>query len=132
MTYARFFRLLAVVTGIAVAGAALCHLLLPIGYALPFTLLTAVLFAGICVALFYFGEKTAGAENKMLFGNVFMGATMAKMLLCGMLVVLYVILGEPASKLFIVPFFWLYLVYTGYEIFFLMKLSRITGGREGE
>ncbi len=126
MTYPHFFRLLAIITAVAVFGAVLCHLLMPIGYAIPFTVLTGVLFAAICVALFYFGERTAGAENKMLFGNVFMGATMVKMMLCGMLVVLYVILGEPTSKLFIVPFFWLYLVFTGFEIFFLMKLSRVT------
>ena len=126
----RFLTLLAAVSLLAVAGAALGHFLLPIGYALPFTVVTVVLFLVICVALFFVGRRSAGAENRMLFGNVFLGATMLKMLLCGMLVVGYVILGRPESKLFIIPFFWSYLVYTGFEVYFLMKLSALVAKPE--
>ena len=125
MQTSRFLTLLGGMTLLAVIGLALCHWLLPIGYALPFSILTLVLFLVICVAIFFLGRRSAGAENRMLFSNVFMAATMAKMFLCGMLVVGYVILATPTSKLFIVPFFWLYLVYTGFEVYFLMKLSAI-------
>ena len=125
MLTSRFFGLLAAVSGLAALGAFLCHWLLPIDYAVPFTIATGLVFAFICVALFFLGRRSAGAENRMLFSNVFLGLTMVKMLLCGMLVVGYVLLGEPASKLFIVPFFWLYLVYTGFEVYFLMKLSAV-------
>ncbi|WP_116106655.1 hypothetical protein [Lewinella sp. IMCC34191] len=125
MLTSRFLTQLAGITGLAVLGLALSHWLLPIGYALPFSIITLVLFLGICVALFFLGRRSAGAENRMLFSNVFLAATIAKMFLCGMLVVGYVILAEPTSKLFIVPFFWLYLVYTGFEVYFLMKLSAI-------
>ena len=125
MPTSRFLYLLGGVSLLALAGLALCHWLLPIDYALPFSVLTLLLFLGITVALFFVGRRSAGAKNRMLFGNVFLAATIAKMFLCGMLVVGYVILGEPTSKLFIVPFFWLYLVYTGFEVYFLMKLSAI-------
>ncbi len=125
MLTSRFLLLLAAVTVLAVAGVAACHALLPIGYALPFSIATLLLFLVVSVVIFFLGRRSAGATNKHLFSNVFMGATMVKMLLCGMLVAGYVILGEPASKLFIVPFFWLYLVYTGFEVYFLMKLSAI-------
>ena len=125
MLTSRFLTLLAGVTLLTAAGVALAHWLLPIDYALPFSILTVVVFLVICVAIFFLGRRSAGAANKMLFGNVFMGATMVKMLLCGLLVVGYVVLGRPESKLFIVPFFWSYLVYTGYEVYYLMKLSAI-------
>ena len=125
MLTSRFLSLLGIVTVLAVAGLTLSHWLLPIGYALPFSVLTLLLFLVVCTVLFFLGRRSAGAANRMLFSNVFLAATIAKMFLCGMLVVGYVILGEPESKLFIIPFFWLYLVYTGFEVYFLMKLSRI-------
>ena len=125
MLTSRFFGLLAAVSGLAALGAFVCHWLLAIDYAVPFTIATGLVFAFICVALFFLGRRSAGAENRMLFSNVFLGLTMVKMLLCGMLVVGYVLLGAPANKLFIVPFFWLYLAYTGFEVYFLMKLSAV-------
>ncbi|CAH0999513.1 hypothetical protein LEM8419_00813 [Neolewinella maritima] len=125
MLTSRFFGLLAAVSGLAALGAACCHWVLAISYALPFTIATGLVFAFLCVVLFFLGRRSAGAENRMLFSNVFLGLTMVKMLLCGMLVVGYVLLGEPDNKLFIVPFFWLYLVYTGFEVYFLMKLSAV-------
>ncbi|WP_116125659.1 hypothetical protein [Lewinella sp. IMCC34183] len=130
MHTSRFFLLLAGVTLLAVAGVALSHWLLPIGYALPFSVATLLLFLFLCTVIFFLGRRSAGAANRMLFSNVFLAATMAKMFLCGILVVGYVILGEPESKLFIVPFFWLYLVYTGFEVYFLMKVSAIVARPE--
>jgi hypothetical protein len=123
MTTSRFFLLLGLVTLVAALGVVGCHYLMDIGYALPFSILSGVGLAFICIPLFFLGRRSAGAENKHLFGNVFLGLTMMKMLVCGMLVVGYVVLGEPESKLFIVPFFWLYAVYTSFEVYFLMQLS---------
>ena len=129
MPTARFFTLLAAVSGLAALGAFLCHTFLDIDYAVPFTIASGLVFAFLCVVLFFLGRRSAGAENRMLFSNVFLGLTMVKMLLCGMLVVGYVILAEPESKTFILPFFWLYLVYTGYEVYFLMKVSAVVSGK---
>lgn len=125
MSTSRFFTLLALVTLLDIVGVALCHVFLSIDYALPFSVATVVLFIVISVVLFFLGRRSAGAKNRMLFSNVFLGATMVKMLLCGMLVVGYVFLGSPASRLFILPFFWSYIVYTGYEVYYLMKLSGV-------
>lgn len=125
MHTSRFFTLLTAATLLAAAGVGLAHFLLPLNYALPFSIATVVLFFVICVSVFFLGRRSAGAENRMLFSNVFLAATMIKMLLCGMLVVGYVILGKPESKLFILPFFWSYLVFTSFEVYFLMKLSAV-------
>ncbi len=130
MLTSRFLTLLALVTLLAVSGVALAHWLMPIGYALPFSVATTVIFIVVCSAIFFLGRRSAGAENRMLFSNVFLAATISKMFICGMLVVGYVILGEPESKLFIVPFFWLYLVYTGFEVYFLMNLAAIVARPE--
>lgn len=128
MTYPRFFFLLAVFTVVAMLAAAASHYLLAIDYALPLTVGTIVLFSLFCVGLFWISHRTAGAENKFLFTNVFMGATMLKMFLCGGIIAAYALLAEPENKLFVVPFFLSYLIYTLLEIVFLVKLAGITGG----
>lgn len=125
MATSRFWLLLAGVTGVAALGLLAFHLLLPLDYAVPFSVLTTLLFLFITIVLYFLGRRSAGARNKMLFGNVFLGLTMFKMLLCGMLVVGFALLFAPTNKLFVLPFFWLYIVYTSYEVYFLMKLSAV-------
>lgn len=132
MTYPRFFQLLALCTACAVAGAVLAHYLLPIAYALPFTVMTIVFYILFCLGLFFLGKRTAGAENKMLFTNVFMGVTMVKMFASGGMIAAYALLATPENKLFVVPFFVSYLLYTLLEIIFLMKLARVTAPQATE
>jgi hypothetical protein len=126
MTYPRFFQLLAIITSLAIACAAAAHYWLAIGYALPFTIGIIVMFLLFAVMLFLLGKRTAGAKNKMLFTNVFMGVSMFKMFLSGGVIAAYVVLGEPTSKLFVVPFFTSYLLYTVLEVLSLSKLAAVT------
>jgi hypothetical protein len=128
MTYARFFTLLGIFTALAVVISLICHALLPIGYAIPLTVGTILLFCTFCIGLFWVGSRTAQAENKYLFTNVFMGVTMLKLFLCGGVIGAYVFLGEPENKFFVIPFFLNYLVYTTLEIIFLLKLAGNTAG----
>lgn len=123
MTYARFFTLLGIFTAVAVISSVICHVLLPIDYAIPLSIGTILLFCGFCVGLFWLGSRTAQSENKYLFTNVFMGVTMLKLFLCGGLIAAYFFLGQPENKLFVVPFFANYLVYTILEIVFLVRLA---------
>jgi len=126
MTNARFYTLLATFTAGAIVAAAAAHYLLPIGYAMPLTIGAIIMFIVITLVMFYAGKRTAGAENKFLFTNVFMGVTMLKFFLCGGTIAAYALLSAPENKLFVVPFFSSYLVYTALEIVFLLKLSGMT------
>lgn len=132
MTYSRFFQLLFLFTLLACACAAAAHYWLAIAYAVPFTVGVIVLFLVFAVTLFLLGKRTAGAKNKMLFTNVFMGVSMLKMFLSGGIVAAYAILAEPTSKLFVVPFFTSYLLFTGLEILALVKLAGITHTTEAD
>lgn len=123
MTFQRFYTLLAIFTAVAVAVVGVAHLLLPIGYAVPLTVGSILLFIAITVGMFYAGKYTAGAENKFLFTNAFMGITMLKLFLCGGIILTYALLGEPENKFFIVPFFLTYVTYTVLEIIFLLKVA---------
>ena len=132
MTVRRFYTLLAIFTAVAVAAASAAHLLLSIDYAIPFTAGSFVLFLLVSIGMFHVGKYTAGAENKFLFTNAFMGITLLKLFLCGGIITAYAILGKPESSLFIVPFFLLYLIYTMLEIVFLLKVARETSGKATE
>lgn len=123
MTYSRFFILLAVFTLVAVGGVVTSHALLPLSYAIPLSTTAIVLLLALCVGIFWLGKRTAGSENKFLFGNVFMGVTMLKLVLCGGLIGTYIFLGNPENKFFVIPFFFAYLVYTTLEIVCLVKLA---------
>lgn len=126
MTHTRFYTLLALFTAGAVAAAAIPHFFLPIGYALPLTVGIILMFVAITLVMFYAGKRTAGSENKLLFTNVFMGLTMLKFFLCGGTIAAYVLLSTPENKLFIIPFFSSYIIYTVLEVIFLLKLSGTT------
>lgn len=125
MTFQRFFVLLGVATAVAGILAFASHYFLAIDYAIPLTVLTILFFCAFCIGLFWLSQRAAGAENKYLFSNVFMGATLLKFSACGGFIAAYAILGEPENKLFVVPFFVSYLVYTVLEIVFLLRLAGV-------
>lgn len=123
MTYPRFFLSLAATTLVAALLAAFAHYYLEISYAMPLTVGMIVLMIILSVAIFVLGKRTATADNKFLFGNVFMGATLVKMFACGGIVVTYILLAKPPGKMFIVPFFTTYFCFTLLEIIFLVILA---------
>lgn len=120
----RFFRGLAVTVGLAAAVCAVFHLTLPIDYALPLTIGSTVLLTAVCVGLYYGGRWAADHESKFMFNNVFLGGTMVKMFVWGGLLAAYIVLAGAPNKWFVLPAFAGYLIFTVYEIVFLMRLAR--------
>ena len=123
MSYARFALLLAVFAALAALAAATAHYFLDLAYALPLTIGMFGMLLLLSVVIFWLGKRTATAENKMLFGNVFLGVTMVKMFLCGGVIATYILLGEPPNKFFVVPFFTSYLLFTLLEIIVLVAVA---------
>ncbi len=82
-----------------------------------FTLLTLVTY--------YLGKMTAGSKNLLAFNNMALGLVLGKMMLTILIVFLYVHETQPENKLFLVPFFAIYLIYTVFETWILLKLSAI-------
>lgn len=74
--------------------------------------------------MYYAGRNAARSSNKNDFTNIIMGFTMGKMVLSFVLIFAYLKLVEPADKIFVLPFFSIYLIYTVFETYFMMKLGR--------
>lgn len=124
MTYQQFGIGLLSSVLLGLAGTWGLSLVMDIGYATPVIVGLGVLLAVICTVMFWLGKRTAAAENKMLFGNVFMGLTGIKMLFCAGILASYIMIVKPANSLFIIPVFFLYTVFTVLEVVALVRLSR--------
>lgn len=124
MTYSQFGIGLLVSVIFAVAGCWGLHTALEVDYALPVTIGMGILLGVICTLMFWLGKRTAGAENKFLFGNIFMGMTGVKMLFCAGVLVSYIFIADPPNALFVLPVFFVYLVFTVLEVVSLVRLSR--------
>ncbi len=93
----------------------------------PFSLLGwgSILFFIIWSILMYFiSRKAAANENKNVFTNAILGFTFAKLFISAGIVYAYFRITEPESRLFLIPFFGVYLIYTIFETHFMMKLGK--------
>ena len=66
-------------------------------------------------------------DNKNTFIGLMYAYMGGKMFLSVVLIMLYYFYVEPETKLFILPFFVVYLIFTIFESYFLMKLNENSG-----
>ena len=124
MNQSRFLLYLGIVSACTALGLFLLNLLPGFQVHAVFAWGTFAFFVLFTLLAFWYGNMAARSTNKHQFTNAFMGLTMIKMLFSLMIVVGYFFLAKPADKLFIVPFFGIYLIYTVFETALLMKLGR--------
>ena len=123
MTYRSFFY--------QVAGAAIgawvlllvTHQIPGLGAAQDFSWITWGAFILFSIFMFILGKWAALDRNQKLFisMSVFLGGS--KMLFSVAWVVTYMTLYQPEGQGFVIPFFLVYLCFTVYETYFMMKLS---------
>ena len=82
-----------------------------------------IIFIVLSLGLFFIGQKAAVAKNKFAFSNLVISTMIVKLFLGFTLSILYYQLMEPPNKFFIIPLFVVYLGYTGFETYFMMKLG---------
>lgn len=82
-------------------------------------------FMALSALMYLAGRRAALSDNKNDFTNAILGFTMGKMFLAILVVFGYSQLARPPDKLFIIPFFAVYLIYTIFETYFMMKLGRM-------
>ena len=87
--------------------------------------LSLVFFIGLCIFMFFTGRAAALSKNKNAFTNAFLGFLMLKLFACGGILIGYLKLAAPDTKLFALPFFGLYIIYTTFEVLFLIKLGKL-------
>ena len=87
--------------------------------------LSLILFILLTIGMYFGGHKAARSENKHTFTNAVLLFTIGKMLLSIIVILGYHQWAQPESKLFIIPFFAIYVAFTIFETYFMMKLGKM-------
>jgi L-asparagine transporter-like permease len=85
--------------------------------AFPFVLV----FFALTTAGFHLGLVKAEARGNQQFVRFYMGATTAKLLLYMVVIVIYAFLVDENTRIFLIDFFLLYLLYTSFEVSFVYR-----------
>lgn len=81
-----------------------------------------ILFSGM---MYFLAERAARSADKNLFLQQVLLTTFMKMALCIFIIVGYFKLAAPETKMYAIPFLMIYLVFTIFETYFMMKLSNV-------
>lgn len=84
------------------------------------------LFVFISILFYFLGARAANSTNKNSFLSIIVYNIFLKIILSFLLIFVYTKFNEPNSKLFIIPFFIVYLFFTIFETYFLSQQSRQT------
>jgi MFS family permease len=125
MTLRSFFLKLILLTVLTAGALAAIHSFVPLLREHQLlSWLSMGFFFLLSLLMFLTGNATARSENKNMFTSAVLGFVFGKMALALLIVIIYTKEVEPDSKYFILPFFLVYLVYTVFETWFLIRLGR--------
>lgn len=111
-------------TGLAALSAWALHQIESLAPYSDLSLLSGGGFVVFSLALFWAARRAAADPDERLFVRLFWLATALKMILCVLLVLWYSKTHQPNTPLFVLPFFAVYAIFTGFEVHFLGKLSK--------
>ncbi|MEQ8703013.1 MAG: hypothetical protein RIC19_03790 [Phaeodactylibacter sp.] len=125
MTAKAFYIQLALVTLLAAAVAYGINTFPQFAAFQPVAWISLGVFVLLSMVMFYAGRKAAFSDNKHDFTNVSLGVTISKIFIAILFILGYNQLMQPESRFFIIPFFLMYLIYTIFETYIMMKLGRL-------
>ena len=89
-----------------------------------FAIATIVLFLLVCAGLFFAGSSAARAKNKHAFTNLVSVSVFGKMVLAVGFLFFYQQVAKPQNEWFVGIFLLCYIIYTGFEVWFMTKLAK--------
>lgn len=89
-----------------------------------FAIATIGLFMVVCIGLYFAGASAAAAKNKHAFTNLVSVSVFGKMVLAVGWLFLYQKVSNPVNEWFVAIFLLCYVIYTGFEVWFMTKLAR--------
>lgn len=121
----QFLMILCIISVITVIVFLIVHQFIPaLQTHASFAYVTISMFVLFCLVAFVLSKKAIKSANKYRFIHILLMIIMGKMFLSLVMVLAYVKLFNPLDKLFVIPFFLIYLVYTAFEIYFLEKVAK--------
>ncbi len=120
-----FFTRLGLISAGVSALLGLLYLLLPAAQEHGwFALASVLLFVTICTGLFFAGASSARSSNKYAFNNLISLSVFGKMAVALGFLFVYREIAHPQNQWFVFIFLFCYVVYTVYEVWFMMLLAK--------
>ncbi len=125
MNQQRFLLRLAMITA-GVLGILLLLQIFPVfSEGFVFSIVSLAFFALFSLGAYLLSVKAAMSKNKNMFISLVMAYTFVKLFLTLAIVLIYKKVADPEGMFFLIPFFIIYIVFTAFETFFLMNLTKI-------
>ncbi|MBK8653988.1 MAG: hypothetical protein IPN20_08840 [Haliscomenobacter sp.] len=119
-----FFSQLAWAMGLATAGILALYATPALHAGIPLAWIALCFFIGFSLVLYVAAKRTAKSPKKTHFINLVLGMTILKMLFSFVLIAAYSHWAHPASNLFALPFFGIYLIFTIFETAFMIRVGK--------
>lgn len=84
-----------------------------------------VMFVLLAIVNYTLGEKAVQSDNKYLYNNLIIGNFILKMICSISIVVAYVKIIAPTDTYFVMPFIVIYVIFTIFEVTFMMKQANV-------
>jgi hypothetical protein len=124
MEFRYFLRQLLIAVGISVAGILFAGQWPGWKSGIPLAWASLLFFILFSLFSFMLALHTAKSTKKERFITLIMGLTLLKMFFAFVMVAIYVKVKHPDSRLFAIPFFGIYLIFTIFESAFLIRTGK--------
>jgi len=101
------------------------HIFQPFSDSRLISLVTLAFFVLMSVGMYLLAAKAAVSKDKNAFTRLIMVFTFVKMLLTVTLIIIFHKLLKPESNYYLIPFFFIYIVFTVFETIFMSRLGKI-------
>ena len=116
------FQLL-ITTGVSLIVVGLVNFLLGDNGDWAISGIALLFFSAFCILMYFLGMRAMKSDNKYQFIRLVWINMMGKIFMSFIIVGIYYQLAQPSSKFFILPFLTIYLVYSVFETYFMIKQS---------
>ena len=124
MTFQRFLTLLSATSaGVIVLNLILQYAFLPLKNNANIAWWSLTLFIVISWLMYVLGKRAANSPDKYFFNNVIIGSMLFKMIFSVAVLLIYKKTFHPEGKIFLIPFFIAYFVFTIFETYFMTQLT---------
>jgi len=99
----------------------------------PYQTLSYISLGGfilLTIGMYFMAHRAANGRDKNLFLQQVLGSTFLKMMITIMVIFAYQKFAEPPTKMYAIPFLIVYVIFTIFETYFMMKLSKVKPNHE--
>ena len=124
MSHRQFYRGLGLTALFTLLVLEMLYYLKPAYEVRGFSLIFVAIFVSFTVIMYLTGKKASFDKNPYKFSRAFLAFTFLKIMLSFLVIVAYALAGEVESRIFLISFLPIYLIFTVFETYVFMKLSK--------